>query len=337
MPGLKYISRVLHGASFKRMNYMLGVVKKKCGHSKPRTFLSMLWCAARYGAGYYDYVMFGFYDMKGKQRDTYLTRIRNKKVCELMNDDTFSDEFDDKLRFNARFADFLHRKTLNVEEASIEELADFLASQESFFAKPNRGTCGNGIEKLKSADFSSAEELQVYLKKKGLNVLEEVITQHPQMAALHPESVNTLRILTDRVGDTVHIAYIVVKIGRDGGFCDNSGQGGVICRVDEKTGKICSIATDDYFNTYEVHPNTGITFNGYQIPMLDEAVKLAKEAAFVVPQTCHVGWDVAITHNGPVLIEGNDYPGTDLCQLAPHYPEKIGLWPYYKRILNLKK
>ena len=56
-----------------------------------------------------------------------------------------------------------------------------------------------------------------------------------------------------------------------------------------------------------------------------------------MPEICHVGWDVAITPDGPVLIEGNDYPGTDLCQLAPHYPEKQGLWPYYKKILNLKK
>ncbi len=337
MPGLKYISRILRGASFKRLNTMLDVVKKKCGHSKPRTFASMLWCALRYGAGYYDYVMFGFYNMNGRQRDTYLTRVRNKKVCELMNDDTFSDEFDDKLRFNVRFAPFLHRKTLNVETTTVEELTDFLSGQESFFAKPNRGTCGSGIEKLNTADFATPEALLSYLREKKLNVLEEVIVQHEEMAALHPASVNTLRILTDRVGDVVHIAYVVVKIGRNGGVCDNSGQGGVICRVDESTGKICSVATDDYFNVYETHPNTGIRFEGYQIPMLDAAIELAKEAAWVVPQTCHVGWDVAITPDRPVLIEGNDYPGTDLCQLAPHYPEKQGLWPYYKRILNLKK
>ena len=49
----------------------------------------------------------------------------------------------------------------------------------------------------------------------------------------------------------------------------------------------------------------------------------------------HVGWDVAITPDGPAIIEGNEYPGTDLCQLAPHYPEKTGLWPYYKKILGI--
>ena len=300
MPGIKYITRVLRGVRFEKLNYVMGVVKQKSGHSKARTFCDILWCAARYGAGYYDYVMFGFYAMNGRQRDTYLTRVRNKKVCELMNQPGYGDGLD------------------------------------CFFAKPSRGTCGNGIEKLRTADWPDAEKLLAYLKEKGLDVLEEPLAQHPDMAKLHPQSVNTMRIVTDRVGDTVHIAYIVLKIGRGDGFCDNSGQGGVICRVDEKTGKICSVATDDYFNVYETHPDTGIRFEGYQLPMVQEAVAFARKAALVVPQICHVGWDVAITPDGPVLIEGNDYPGTDLCQLAPHYPEKQGLWPYYKEILNIK-
>ena len=301
MPGIKYITRVLRGVRFEKLNYVMGV-----------------WCAARYGAGYYDYVMFGFYAMNGRQRDTYLTRVRNKKVCELMNQPGYGDEFDDKLRFNVRFADFLGRRTLNAAAATPDELSAFLQGLDCFFAKPSRGTCGNGIEKLRTADWPDAEK------------------QHPDMAKLHPQSVNTMRIVTDRVGDTVHIAYIVLKIGRGDGFCDNSGQGGVICRVDEKTGKICSVATDDYFNVYETHPDTGIRFEGYQLPMVQEAVAFARKAALVVPQICHVGWDVAVTPDGPVLIEGNDYPGTDLCQLAPHYPEKQGLWPYYKEILNIK-
>ena len=256
MPGIKYITRVLRGVRFEKLNYVMGVVKQKSGHSKARTFCDILWCAARYGAGYYDYVMFGFYDMNGKQRDTYLTRVRNKKVCELMNQPGYGDEFDDKLRFNVRFADFLGRRTLNAAAATPDELSAFLQGLDCFFAKPSRGTCGNGIEKLRTADWPDAEKLLAYLKEKGLDVLEEPLAQHPDMARLHPQSVNTMRIVTDRVGDTVHIAYIVLKIGRGDGFCDNSGQGGVICRVDEKTGKICSVATDDYFNVYETRSRT---------------------------------------------------------------------------------
>lgn len=335
MPSIKYLTRVIRGMRFDKLNKMLTVVKEKSGHCKLRTFGSMVWCALRYGAGYYDYVMFGFYDMNGRQRNTYLTRVRNKKVCELMNDYSYAEEFDDKLRFNVRFAKYLHRKTLNGGTCTQAEFDEFLRGQDSFFAKPNHGSCGHGIEKIRVAKFKSSEEILLYIRDKKLVILEEVLPQHEAMAKLHPDSVNSIRIVTDLVDETVHIAYVMVKMGRGGGCCDNTGQGGVICRVDEKTGKICSVATDDYFNIFEKHPDTEVKFVGYELPMLHEAIEMVKQAALEIPQMRHVGWDVAITPDGPAIIEGNEYPGTDLCQLAPHYPEKTGLWPYYKNLLKL--
>ena len=336
MPSIKYIARVLSGVRFKKLDHIMEIVKEKSGQNKVHTFFDILWCAARYGAGYYDYLMFGFYDMNGRERDTYLTRVRNKKVQEIMNDIAYSDEFDDKLRFNENFAEFLGRKTLNGETATVADLTAFLDGQEAIFAKINHGDCGRGVEKLYVKDFESPAAMLDYIQENKLVVLEQVLRQHEDMARLHPSSVNTMRILTDLVDDTVHIAYITVKMGRGGGVCDNSGQGGILCRVDIESGKICSPATDDYFNVYDKHPDTGIVFRGYQLPMVDEAIALAKKAARKVPQVGHVGWDVAITPNGPAIIEGNDFPGTDLCQLYPHYPEKRGLWPYYKELLHIK-
>lgn len=335
MPSVKYIARVLSGVRFKKLDHILEVVREKSGQSKVHTFFDILWCAVRYGAGYYDYLMFGFYDMNGRERDTYLTRVRNKKVQEIMNDIAYSDEFDDKLRFNENFAEFLGRRTLNGETATVDDLTAFLDGQEAIFAKINHGDCGRGVEKLYVKDFESPAAMLDYIKENKLVVLEQVLRQHEDMARLHPASVNTMRILTDLVNDTVHIAYITVKMGRGGGVCDNSGQGGILCRVDIESGKICSPATDDYFNVYDRHPDTGVVFQGYQLPMVQEAVALAKRAARKVPQVGHVGWDIAITPDGPAIIEGNDFPGTDLCQLAPFYPEKCGLWPYYKELLGI--
>lgn len=334
MPNIRYLTRVIRGMRFDRLKKMLTIVEEKSGHSKVRTLGSMVWCALRYGAGYYDYVMFGFYAMNGRQRNTYLTRVRNKKVCEIMNDYSFSDEFDDKLRFNARFAPYLHRAWLNGETATAESLADFVRGQTAIFAKPNHGACGNGVEKLNIADFSDISELLAYIQSKKLYVLEHVLPQHADMARLHPQSLNTIRIVTDLVGETVRVAYLVVKIGRGGGCCDNTGQGGMFCRVDPKTATICSVATDDYFNVYDAHPDTGVVFKGYRLPMLADAIETVERAAREIPQMRHIGWDVAITPDGPAIIEGNEYPGTDFCQRAPHTPEKCGLWPYYREILQ---
>ena len=335
MGKLRYLTRILSGVRFDKLNNVLEKIKEKSGQSKIYSFFDILVCAAKYGAGYYDYLMFGFYNMNGKQRDTYLTRVRNKKVIDLMNDPAYSDEFDDKLRFNQRFARYLGRKTLNGETATPEQFTDCIAGQEAIFAKINHGDCGRGVNKLYVRDYDSPAAMLQYIQENQLVVLEHVLAQHPDMARLHPSSVNTMRILTDLVDGQVHIAYISVKMGRGDGVCDNSGQGGVLCRVDPDTGKIISPATDDYFNVYDKHPDTGIPFVGYQLPMVPQAIDLAKQAAREIPQVGHVGWDIAITPDGPAIIEGNDFPGTDLCQLAPFYPEKHGLWPYYKNLLKI--
>lgn len=336
MSKLSYLARVMSGVRLKKMNQMIDVVHDKCGQNKVKTFFDMCWCGARYGAGYYDYVMFGFYNMNGRQRDTYLTRVRNKKVIDHMNDLSYSDEFDDKLRFNQRFAKYLGRKTLNGETATLTEFTDFIAGQEAIFAKINHGDCGRGVERLRVADFASPDAMLAYIREHKLVVLEHQLIQHPDMARLHPNSVNTMRIVTDNVNGNVTIAYIIVKMGTGGSVCDNSGQGGILARVDVDTGRISTPATDDYFHVYDTHPDTGIPLVGYQLPMVPEAIAMAKEAAQVFPQVGHVGWDMAVTPDGPAIIEGNNFPGTDLCQLAPLWPEKIGLWPYYKHILHLK-
>lgn len=333
MPGIRYFTRIIKGMSFDTMNHMMDVVKEKWGQGKARTFLSMLWSAARHGAGYHDYVIFGFAELSEKQRKTFVTRVRNKKICEQMNDYTYGDEFDDKFRFNQKFAKFLCRKTLNGESCSIEEFKDFLNGQTAFFAKPNHGFRGQGVTKIKIEDFQSPEEILQFVREKKITVLEHALEQHPDMAKPHPNSVNTLRIATERVGDTVYVPYIAVKFGRGGSCCDNTGQGGMSCRVDPESKTIRHLAMDDYFNTFASHPDTGILFDGYPIPMLDEAIAMAKDAAMVVPQMRHIGWDIAITPTGPAIIEGNEYPSMDMCQLFTHTPDKIGLWPYYKEIL----
>ena len=71
------------------------------------------------------------------------------------------------------------------------------------------------------------------------------------------------------------------------------------------------------------------------IPYWKEAVALCKEAALVIPQIRYCGWDVAITPEGPVFIEGNHLPGHDIYQLPAQVPDRIGgMLPKFKEILG---
>ena len=49
-----------------------------------------------------------------------------------------------------------------------------------------------------------------------------------------------------------------------------------------------------------------------------------------------VGWDIAITPNEPVVVEGNEFPGHDIYQLPPHRTNGIGVLPDFEKILGHK-
>lgn len=81
-----------------------------------------------------------------------------------------------------------------------------------------------------------------------------------------------------------------------------------------KTGKIDSNVIDDYGNIYTEHPLTKKKFNEVMVEDVRDAFEMCKKAALEVPQVRYVGWDVGFTNNGPVIIEGNEYPGYGILQ-----------------------
>lgn len=281
--------------------------------------------------------MFGFYNMDGKHRDTYVTRVRNKKMITLLNDPETAEIFDHKTKFNPRFRDYLGRDFLVVDEMTLEQFTEFVKDKERIFAKPDVGESGKGIERLKKADFESVEEMYRYIKAQGFGVIGEMIIQHEAMSRLYPSAVNTLRIVTLLTGSPEHwepqLIYAVVKIGAGGKYVDNLENGGMFCPIDYETGEITGVGHTSALTTLTHHPETGIELMGYRIPYVKEAIELCKKAALEEPGMRFVGWDCAITPTGPAIIEGNDYPGYDFWQQPEHTPDRIGLWPTYKKLI----
>lgn len=54
-----------------------------------------------------------------------------------------------------------------------------------------------------------------------------------------------------------------------------------------------------------VHPDTGIAFDGFRLPHWAEAIELARNGQRVFPQLPTLGWDIALTESGPLIIEAN--------------------------------
>ncbi len=334
-----YIGRVLSGVRPEELNKSLERAKKRSGKGKLRLFCDMLWCSVRYGAGYHDYVMFAFYNMDGRHRDTYVTRLRNKKLITAVNDPDTADIFDHKALFDPRFRSYLGRDFLVVSEMTREDFRRFMEDKDVVFAKPDVGESGKGIERLQKSSFQNADGMYDYLKAGNFGVVEEELRQHEALAKLYPGSINSLRIVTLLTGSPEawepQCVYAVVKAGASGKcqYVDNLENGGMFCPVDRQTGVITGVAHTSELTTYERHPDTGVKLVGYQIPFVPEAIELCKRAALEEPKMRFVGWDVAITPEGPVIVEGNDYPGYDFWQQPEHTPDQVGLWSYYKSVV----
>ena len=80
---------------------------------------------------------------------------------------------------------------------------------------------------------------------------------------------------------------------------------------------------------------TGKKIPGTQIPYWEEAKSMCLEAMHRVPQVRFVAWDVAITPNGPVIIEGNSFPSHAIPQFAAHFPDGVGILPRFAEFIDL--
>lgn len=329
----KYILRVLSGVKLKNLFSVINKINKKTGKNKATIFFDIINCAIRYGAGYHDYDIFAFYNMDHEHRKTFVTRVKNKKIISIMNDDAYSDIYDSKNRFNKRFDKYLKRDWIDMTEAKFEDFKKFAEGKEYIFAKPNNGSSGNGIEKIKVSDYKDLKELYSYIKEKNFGVIEEVISQHKDLQRLYPSAINSYRIVTIVINGKPQCAYAVFKMGTGGHFVDNSSNGGIFAPIDLENETIADVALSESGEVFKKHPDTGIDLVGYKLPYVKEALELCYSAALEIEQIKFAGWDVAITESGPIIVEGNDYPGYDFWQLPAHTPNQIGLLPFYQKLI----
>jgi hypothetical protein len=163
-------------------------------------------------------------------------------------------------------------------------------------------------------------------------LVEECVDQHDEMSKLNPTSVNTLRMFTFCDEKGAHLLQTILKIG-NGGPVDNFYNGGMYTFVD-KDGVVTVPAIDKSDKVYNVHPYTGTSIVGFQVPMMKEAEELVKKAAMVRPGVGYVGWDMAISKNGPLIIEGNAYPGI-FQPRASFSKNGEGILPLYRQYMNI--
>ncbi len=322
-------------ASFKRMYANAKAVHDHSGKNTLLILIDMAQCILNDHIGYMEYNLFHFVNKSREDRKTYVTFDYSQHLFKSLNDSEYIGLFNDKLKFNQIFKELLGREFLDIGNSEFEDFEKFCKGKEVFFCKPADSCSGKGIYKNiyidKDADL---KEVYDYLKENRLFV-EDSILQHPEMSKLHEQSINTVRITTvlDK-NDEAHVMYALQRIGIGDMSVDNVGSGGIYT-VLSKDGKIVNPCwSDKTISTYTKHPTTGMDLIGFQVPYFKEALELCRRAAKVEKHVRYVGWDIAITEKGPVIVEGNPLPGYDMPQNYFVTNKDTGLRPDFERILK---
>jgi hypothetical protein len=144
--------------------------------------------------------------------------------------------------------------------------------------------------------------------------------------------VNSTRVTAFFDGARTHILAMAQKFGR-GQVADQMDWGGFYTMLDPDTGRSLGAGYDSHGHVYPVHPDTGYRIADFALPFYDEVVALVDRAARHVPEVQYVGWDVAVTPTGPVLIEGNW--GTGVYEVKPSVLGiRTGHRPRYRKAIG---
>ena len=222
------------------------------------------------------------------------------------------DLLDNKTILYKRCPQVLGRECLYLEECTEEEKIAFIKRHPRFVGKRNYGRFA---ERFSCYDTSkqSIEEILKSIQDNRQVLLEEYIVQHEEISKIYPNCVNTIRVHTVTDGEQIRIFQKPkMRLGANGSIVDANGKKGgyrLILNLDGTVERAVWMSRFYYISPAYKHKNTGVVFQEVRIPYLEEVISLVKEAASYFPELRYIGWDVAITPSGPVIVEGNYVSG----------------------------
>lgn len=205
-----------------------------------------------------------------------------------------------------------------VEDAVLRQRLNDLGHR--LWVKPRGGSCGVGAEewqvedgKYRSSDgrLLSAVQLLEHLRAKAGRELQDQLVQeqlsnHPDLETLSNGALCVLRVVTisTTIGPhLVALAYMDLPCGEA-----IQSNRGAIALVDVEEGRLLGARLHrDMDRVITTHPDTDHRINGFHLPEWDDCKRLLQQSHQSIDGARCLAWDVALTTQGPVIIETNAY------------------------------
>ncbi|HNB25679.1 MAG TPA: sugar-transfer associated ATP-grasp domain-containing protein [Alphaproteobacteria bacterium] len=293
-----------------------------------------------------EYFMYRLYDDRlysDETRDAFLSEKLHWPICAKCADPQWRATTEDKWLAYLLLAQFGQRvpRTLAVVDgsqrsfattpklSSAADLAGFLATAPlPIFAKPNAelGSFGAILIKRFEGGRITIDEDRSFTPEEMMRdifgartyLLQEVVRNHPDIARLS-DYVATVRTMNLVWPDRIETPFTLVKIPVGDNIADNYWRkGNLIADVDPETGIIRRAVSGKgaELKLHETHPLTGAPLVGMQLPFWRELRAANEACARAYAPVRYQSLDIALTPEGPAIIEINSGGSFMLAQIA---------------------
>jgi hypothetical protein len=325
MKRILYLGYYLKQLDREKFHRFLDHTSRVTGMSKAAIYSDVLKSVFTYNISILEYFQFRFFDLTEDERKTWAGTGFMYEYQRTMNPLEVRSVLENKPEFMEEYAEFIHHSYATVDQLKSEDnVAEQLINTKSgkLVLKRSDGGSGKGIVVIGTSGLTKKKLLEE-LSVSGNDMVEEFVIQHPDLMKLAPAGLNTIRIIT-QVADNREVAIIGCRLRMTvKSHVDNMAAGNIAASVDPFTGIVTTNAvySDMTKDPVDVHPVTGVKIKGFQLPFWKETIDMIQKAALKNISNRSIGWDIAITENGPELIEGNH----DWCKLLWQLPEGKGL------------
>ena len=308
-------------------------VKQSTGKSLTKQFLEMttLWFRHMVDPPTY-YAQELFRAGKLQQASQFLTRFETKNgILRSLNEYYASPYATDEMSDKALFAKICaankipHVQTLGtIGPDSVKWSVDPQSLRFDLFCKPQKGKGAIGAEAFrfvsantyrdKQGNDYSLVELIAHLRQssKGKNILiQRWLSNHESISDLAHDSLITFRVITSlNENDEVEITDAMLRVLVD---LEPRWKPAVIddelaAPIDLSTGRLGLLAGDDMrtcCRRYKVHPVTNAKVKDRLVEHWPSIAAMAKRCHSAFNHRIMIGWDIALTPHGPIMLEGN--------------------------------